>query len=222
VQAKVSNLKVALFYQHNINETTKLAIWKIEEPEIFFLDHVPLQNNITHPHKRLQHLAGRYLLKYLFPDFPNAEILIADTRKPYLPNEQYHFSISHCANYAAAVVSTDHRSGIDIELPSEKVARIMHKFMHENDLLYMSNSYLYDRSPLQLLTVMWSAKESLFKWFSHGEVDFKEHMQLRAGIEFESQDLLLPFVFKKDEHLHLPVHAKMFDDIVLSWVTTNV
>jgi len=117
-----------------------------------------LQNEITHPHKRLQHLAGRYLLKYLFPDFPNEEILIADTHKPYLPHEQYHFSISHCGNYAAAIVSSGDRAGVDIEQPSQKVARVMHKFMHENDLLFMSNSYLYDRSPLELLTVMWSAK----------------------------------------------------------------
>jgi len=61
---------VPLFYQHTINATTKLGIWQIEEEESFFLAKVPLQRNITHPHKRLQHLAGRYLLQYLFPDFP--------------------------------------------------------------------------------------------------------------------------------------------------------
>ncbi|MDE3144284.1 MAG: 4-phosphopantetheinyl transferase, partial [Bacteroidota bacterium] len=93
---------MALFYQHNINDTTKLAIWKIEEPISFFLAQVPLQREITHPHKKLQHLAGRYLLRFLFPDFPFDEILIADTKKPYLPYEQYHFSISHCGDYAAA------------------------------------------------------------------------------------------------------------------------
>ena len=60
-----------VFYQQTINEQTKLAIWKIEEDEAFFLQHVPLQRSITHPHKRLQHLAGRYLLGYLFPRFSN-------------------------------------------------------------------------------------------------------------------------------------------------------
>ena len=74
-----------LFYQQDINETTKLGVWKIEEPEDFFLRVVPLQRSITHPHKRLQHLAGRYLLPFLFPDFPHEEIEIADTRKPFLP-----------------------------------------------------------------------------------------------------------------------------------------
>lgn len=71
---------MALFYQQNINESTCLAIWKIEEPEDFFLQRVTLQREITHPNKRLQHLAGRYLLPFLFPDFPDADIEIANTR----------------------------------------------------------------------------------------------------------------------------------------------
>src|SRR3978361_1970530 len=129
-----------LFYQHNINENTRLAVWKLEEPESFFTASVMLQREISHPHKRLQHLAGRFLLQYLFPDFPYEEILIADTRKPYLPNEQYHFSISHCGNYAAAIVSSTHRVGIDIEMPSAKVERIAHKFIHENESKWMNES----------------------------------------------------------------------------------
>ena len=83
-----------------------MGIWKIEEPESFFKGNVPQHRDVTHPHKRLQHLAGRFLLQYLFPDFPYGLIQIADTNKPYLPNEQYHFSISHCGDYAAAIVSS--------------------------------------------------------------------------------------------------------------------
>jgi hypothetical protein len=48
-----------LVYQQNINASTKLGVWHIEEPEAFFLEQVPLQREITHPNKRLQHLAGR-------------------------------------------------------------------------------------------------------------------------------------------------------------------
>ena len=215
-----------LFYQHIINATTKLGIWKIEEDENFFLAKVPLQQNITHPHKRLQHLAGRYLLQFLFPDFPYAEILIADTRKPYLSNEQYHFSISHCGNYAAAIVSSTNRVGIDIEIPSAKVERIAHKFIHEDERKYLS----MDNSPLSivsdklstidygLLTILWSAKEALFKWYSLGNVDFKEHMQLNNFIQKQNDSLLLPFVFKKDESLYVNIISKIFDDIVLSYI----
>jgi hypothetical protein len=57
---------MAIFYQHNINQHTRLGIWQLQEPEQFFLQKVPLKKEVTHPHKRLQHLAGRYLLTHLF------------------------------------------------------------------------------------------------------------------------------------------------------------
>jgi 4'-phosphopantetheinyl transferase EntD len=210
---------VPLFYQHIINETTKLGIWQINEDENFFQKKVALQQNITHPHKRLQHLAGRYLLQYLFDDFPYEEILIADTRKPFLPNEQYHFSISHCGNYAAAIVSSAYRVGIDIEIPTEKVQRIAHKFIHEKERQYIDDSIVNCQlSTINLLTVLWSAKESLFKWYSLGGVDFKENMQLNNFIQKQNDSLLLPFMFKKNEPVLLNIHAKIFNEIVLNWV----
>ncbi|MEP6685068.1 MAG: 4'-phosphopantetheinyl transferase superfamily protein [Parafilimonas sp.] len=216
-----------LFYQHTINTTTKLGIWKIEEDENFFLQKVPLQQNITHPHKRLQHLAGRFLLQYLFPNFPYEEILIADTRKPYLPNEQYHFSISHCGNYAAAIVSSTHRLGIDIEIPSEKIERIAHKFIHENEKRFLVSSEQLAVSNLPFIdhrlpfTILWSSKEALFKWYSLGKVDFKENMQLDNFIQKQNDSLLLPFVFKKEDLIQLNITAKIFNEIVLSWLATD-
>src|SRR5213593_4162170 len=98
----IANLNMPLFFVKDIDPLTRLGIWKIEEDEAFFRAAVLPQRNVSHPHKKLQHLAGRYLLKVLFPDFPVSLILVADTRKPYLENEAYHFSISHCGDFAAA------------------------------------------------------------------------------------------------------------------------
>jgi len=55
-----------LVYQQNINALTRIAVWHITETEDFFLASVPVQREISHWHKRLQHLAGRLLLKELF------------------------------------------------------------------------------------------------------------------------------------------------------------
>src|SRR5215213_4364864 len=163
-----------IFYQQDIDEDTRLGIWKIEEDENFFLQSVVLQHNVSHPHKKLQHLAGRYLLKYLFPDFPLSLILIADTRKPFLENEAYHFSISHCSDYAAAIVSTSNRVGVDIEVPTNKVEKIKHKFLSEGEWqpLYdhwmKNNSVVETELPRELLTLLWSSKEAMFKWWGLG------------------------------------------------------
>jgi len=219
-------LFVPLFYQHTINQTTKLGIWQIKEQENFFSGEVPLQQSITHPHKRLQHLAGRYLLKYLFPDFPYEEILIADTRKPYLPGEQYHFSISHCGDYAAAIVSSTHRVGIDIEIPSVKVQRISHKFIHEDERAWLNEDIvqiLTATDELVLITTLWSAKEAIFKWYSLGEVDFKNHIRLYGSIEkLPKENLLLPFKFQKKAPQQLKIFSTIFEALVLSWIATEV
>src|SRR5438105_382426 len=110
-----------IFFQQHINEHTRLGVWKIEEEESFFLEKVVPRRNVTHPRKKLQHLAGRYLLKYLFPEFPLELIRIADTHKPFLEDEAFHFSISHCNDYAAVIVSRENRVGVDVEKVTDKI-----------------------------------------------------------------------------------------------------
>ncbi len=199
-----------LFYQQDINETTRLGIWKIEEDETFFKESVQSHRAVTHPHKRLQHLAGRFLLKYLFPDFPFHLIQIADTRKPFLLNETYHFSISHCGDYAAAIVSSNYRVGIDIEIPSEKILKIRHKFVSEND-----NSVAQPHTTDDY-TLIWSAKESVFKWYGYGQVDFRQHIQLCSS----SKDRFNCLFSKTGEYVDIML--KSFDQLCLSYIYTRV
>ncbi len=220
---------MALVYQHNINESTRLAIWHITEPEDFFLEKVPIKKDVSHPHKRLQHLAGRYLLPYLFEGFPLEEILVADTRKPFLQDEQYHFSISHCGDYAAAIVSRTDRVGIDIELVTPKIERVKHKFTTADELLFLTDEYksflqqfeLTEKIEQEFLTMIWSAKEAMFKWYGAGQMDFRQHMQLNGAISFSKEELIsLPFLFTKNEMRFLTVQARMFSGFVLAWLHT--
>jgi phosphopantetheinyl transferase len=197
-----------IFFQHQINETTRLGIWKIEETEDFFKHNVPLQREVTHPHKRLQHLAGRFLLQFLFPDFPYGLIQIADTRKPFLPDEQYHFSISHCGDYAAAIVSRNSRVGIDIEVPVEKITRISNKFLRQDEL---------DRFPnndIQHLTLSWSAKEAVFKWYGEGKVDFREHIHLQ---KLHGEHQVIDCFFVKTNR-QLMANYRQFPHLTLVWI----
>lgn len=207
-----------LFYQQDINETTRLGIWKIGEEEHFFLGLVPLQRDISHPHKRLQHLAGRYLLPFLFPDFPTEEIEIADTRKPFLPGEQYHFSISHCGDYAAALVSSTERVGIDIEMITPRVERIKHKFLHPDELTFVQS---HDSSQqIKLLTLLWSAKEAMFKWWGNGDVDFSEVLRIQ---DFHFSDAgVISAKFMKDQiNIPLTLHYQLRDGLSLAWISNE-
>ncbi len=204
-----------LFYQHNINATTKIAIWHITEDESFFLSEVPLPGSITHRHKRLQHLAGRYLLQELFPDFPYHLIEIADTRKPYLLNEEYHFSISHSADYAAVIISKNKRVGIDIEAVTPKVERIRNKFLHERELKIIADCPLsITGSYLKLLTLLWSCKEAVFKWDGKGGIDFKEDINL---LSCQAHDRIINCNFLPANTL-LQIEYKFFDELCLAWI----
>jgi phosphopantetheinyl transferase len=135
-------------YQHQINQSSRVGVWHIAEGEDFFLPRVPLQRSITHPHKRLQHLAGRLLLTELAPGFPHELVRIADTRRPFLPDESWHFSLSHCGDYAAAVVSQVQRVGVDVELVSEKVERVKGKFLAQGELAMLEGMRFDDRWPM--------------------------------------------------------------------------
>lgn len=205
-----------LFYQQDINVTTRLAVWKITEEEAFFLQAVPVQSNITHPQKRLQHLAGRYLLPYLFADFPHESIEIADTRKPFLPDEQYHFSISHCADYAAAIVSSSDRVGIDVEMITPRVEKIKHKFLHSDELAFVHSFPAEKQIPL--LTLLWSCKEALFKWWGMGDVDFSEVLRI-FPFAFNPEGQIDALFTREALQIPLTLSYSMNDQMSLVWVT---
>lgn len=206
-----------LFHHHQVNDSTRFAIWNIRESESFFDLGIPLKKEIRHPNKRLQHLAGRYLLPLLFHDFPNKEIEIADTRKPFLPCEQYHFSISHCANYAAAIVSSNQRVGIDVETMTPKVLLIKNKFLHPDELDFVHIHH--EDEQLKLLSVAWNAKEAMYKWYGLGKVDFSEMMRLKT-FELANEGVIYSRFQKPDLKADLQVQYRFFETLVLAWVVS--
>lgn len=210
LKIKIKEPLMPIFFQHAVNDTTRLGIWKIEESEEFFRGNVPLHRDVTHPHKRLQHLAGRFLLQFLFPDFPYELVKVADTRKPFLPDERYHFSISHCGDYAAAIVSSASRVGVDIEIPVEKIARIKEKFLSGQEMAKLDRADGGDE--LWRLTSLWSAKEAVFKWYGEGKVDFREHIRLQQRT---AETIDCRFTLRETD---LSIHYRMLEHLVLAWV----
>lgn len=205
-----------LFYQHTINQFAKLAVWHITETEDFFLEKVTIQNAIAHPHKRLQHLAGRYLLKILEPDFPFHLIQIHSSKKPLLNDEAFHFSISHCGDYAAAIISGDKTVGIDVEIVTPKIESVKNKFLTDIELSLLPND-----TPItthqKLLTLFWSSKEAIYKWYGKGQLSFKRNMGMDQ-LFFENEQGYIDAHFIKEERMDLKVEFKFFDKLCLAWV----
>jgi len=206
-----------LFYQHTINQFTTLAVWHIIEDEDFFLKKVQLKNEITHPHKRLQHLAGRYLLKLLEPDFPLHLIQISPAKKPLLIDDTFHFSVSHCGDYAAVILSTRYSVGIDVEEITPKLEKIKYKYLSETEVQIFKEHDTSDNH-LTLLTLFWSAKEAMFKWYGKGSVDFKKNMVI-SQLKFHEESGIVNACFIKEQSTDLMIHFRFFDQLCLAWVT---
>ena len=127
-----------LFYQQNINATSKMAIWAIVEPLAFFESklqgRVEASKNSMHPVKRTQHLAARLLLQEMLPEVHINSIEYAANGKPYFVNASIHFSVSHCNGFAACVISEEGPVGIDIELIHDRIKKVAPKFLHTTEL----------------------------------------------------------------------------------------
>ena len=211
-----------LLLQKHITDQTKLAVWKIEEDEVFFLRKITLQQSIHHPHKRLQHLAGRYLLSLLFPDFPYDEVLISEAGKPYLPSGQYFFSISHCGNYAAVIVSPEIVAGIDIELFSPKTERVKHKYLSDDELAYLIALQKEEKQLVDsygFYTLCWCAKEAVYKWWGNGKLDFKKNIVI-GNIDMVQQKIKV-FFSKELIQAELSLHFLLLQQLSIVWTESS-
>jgi hypothetical protein len=203
-----------LVYQQDINEHTKIGVWRLLEPESFFQDLKPLVAQINHPIKRLQHLAGRYLLKVLDPNFPIHHISISPTKKPFLQDGSYHFSISHAGDYVAVLISKNSTVGMDIELPRSTIELVKNKFLSQQDCMALA------ALPLDVMhqyTVAWCVKEAVFKWYGEGSVDYKKHIQISRVTEQDGY-FFVHCLFDKLAPSPLVVQVFFLDGYCLSWV----
>jgi 4'-phosphopantetheinyl transferase len=164
-----------IFFQHR-SVDSQILVWKVEEPIDFFQRPLPAFDDRslpTHPLKRLQFLAGRYLLTQLHPDFPIDRIQVAQTGRPYVDPPTTQFSISHAGSYIAAMIHPHSPVGIDVEPIANRASRVRHKFLHEREFHLLRALPSVGHSPDELnCTMGWTIKEAVFKAHQSTGVDF--------------------------------------------------
>lgn len=216
--------RMPLFFQQDINPHASIALWRIEEPEEFFRDRVPVEADFRSPQKRLQHLAGRHLLQVLVPDFPYDSIREAASGRPYLEDRSFDFSLSHTNGVAAALVVRSGRAGVDVEYATPRIGRVMPRFLHTEELSWVQRQPLPDfaegwpvAAPWILPTLLWSAKESVFKWQGDRGVAFDRQIRFDP-FTFRSSGTI-PFRFLRDAAFHLDVGYSVKGDLCVTWLT---
>jgi phosphopantetheinyl transferase len=192
-------------------EHPETAIWKITEPEAFFSDQLGFSSDRKLEKRRLEHLAARFLLQHLSPDFPFSKMEISQPGKPFVPDSSLHFSISHSFPYVAAAIDQQ-PVGIDIQVFQEKISRLKDKFLSPTEQELFENK-------AEQLTLAWTAKEAAFKWFGLGAVDFIRHMPIRK-FRLEQQYANLEMEFLRTETATLlPLKGGLEADF--AWAVTR-
>jgi phosphopantetheinyl transferase len=115
------------------------------------------------------------------------------------------------------LVSSTHRVGIDAELITPRLEKIKHKFLHPAELRFVNSQP--PNKQLRLLSILWGAKEAMFKWYGVGEVDFSEMMRI-CSFELKTEGELDAAFLKEDLQQKLVLHYKLMNDLTLVWVVS--
>jgi len=183
-----------LFKTIHPNSETKIFIWKIEESFDELFNNIILNDNSLARVKRMRsvlHQRGFLSVRHLLKEakYSDFDMFYTPDGKPHLNNGQ-EISITHSHNFSAIIISGN-PVGIDIEKNREKIKRIASKFIGTED------NFLSEINLVEQLTVIWGAKESLFKIHPDGGLLFKHHLPIEP---FSLSDKKTRGWIKKDKY----------------------
>lgn len=174
-----------LYKTITVANEAKVLIWKIEESFEELADGVSLT---THCSQRVTsmksdlHRRGFMSVRHLLAaeGYTDHDLFYDENGKPHLKDGK-HISITHSFIFSAIIVSAA-EVGIDIEKQRSKILKIAHKFTPIEEYRTLAN----DDAIMRKLTMVWGAKESLYKSFATPGVSFLQHIYVE---DFRLDDL---------------------------------
>lgn len=160
------------------------AIWRIDETEAELLS--LLHDSATeavaqrcaaqvaifrNEGRRKEWLAVRVLLALCLGC--DKEIAYSSHGAPELTDHSLHISISHTRGFAALAWHQKHSIGIDIEQRTDKVLRVVSRFVNQKESEALSHSG-YHAPDGEL--ILWTAKEALYKTVNIPQLDCQQQL----------------------------------------------
>ncbi|GAB4395115.1 MAG: 4'-phosphopantetheinyl transferase superfamily protein [Microscillaceae bacterium] len=209
-----------LCYQEELAAGGAWGLWHTEETEADMTQTFPWsaadEQGLTlvgHPVKRREYLSARLTLNALLAQKGHAYAgLQKDVySKPHLPDAAYHISISHAFPFAAAILHPQRPVGIDIEPMRPKIQRIAPRFLAAEELEYASGS-------LAALTILWAAKEALYKLYGQKELIFRENIHVRPFLPQEKGTLSAQLLLFPDKVRNYDVVYQQWHNFFVAYV----
>ncbi len=206
-----------LTWQYEQPQGTQIAVWEITE-NILSLEKKLPPNIIdqskpelfAHPENYRQWLATRILLGTLLNDHPKVELYKTDFGKLMISNlYNIYISVSHTQTHAAVSVSNCN-TGIVIETKLEKVDRIKHKFLNEEEKNWASIN-------AEDALMVWCSKECLYKLYEQKALDFINHITIQ-----KNDTTFVGHIHKGDYQKHFNLQHRHTKDYMLVWAIETI
>lgn len=208
-----------LYHSLTIDEDTRLAIWQIAEPQDFFIAQLKLNETdysvirtITSDTRLTEFLASRYCVRLLAGIDEELTLVKDEHGKPSVKGHPLHISISHCTGFAGAIISKRGFVGMDIEPIHGRVMRIVGRFLSSPELGYLIPSREVDQA-----TLMWSAKESVYKYYGQKGLSFSRDIILQKPPTADKGTFEVTAKTPNGEAQHV-VHFERLGGITLTYV----
>ena len=210
-----------LFHRH-VNPEGELGVWRIAEEESYFLERLNLFPKEAlwlekiKGHRRLEWLAGRWLLHLMSGRGDRGACLKDEFGKPYLENSLYEISISH-SRELTSVMASPRLVGVDIQKLVGKIDRIVDKFMRKVEIESVKSN-----SRLEHLHVYWGAKEALYKAYGRRQLDFRKHIFVEPFTFDLDIGKCKGFVEKDNYHMDFELYYEQIEEYILVYGTESL
>ena len=203
---------MAFYKKINFNDKADIFIWKINEDIEILKSNVILKpeslvryNGMKSESHKKGFLAVRMLLQYC--GYTDYDLIYDESGKPFLIDGKF-ISITHSFDFSVISIGTE-TLGIDIELKRDKVLRIANKFSAENFMTLDLETSLQ----IKLYTIIWGAKESIFKIVNEPGISFLDHIEVKSFDFKENQtSAVLNWKNKSEDFL---IYFKEIENYVL-------
>ena len=209
-----------------LSPTAVLGLWHLTEAPAALWPHLPPAAEyrtllpVAGPVRQAQWLAGRALAHRLATELlgtqpASLQVLNEPTGRPYLVGGDpgLAVSLSHSGAWVAAVLACGGRAGVDVELVRDKARRLAGRFLSPAEQAAVAADY----DPDTHHTLLWSAKETLYKLAAQRGLIFNRHLRLDAFAPRESGIIPATLVLGEVETRHSVCYSRPAPGYVLTY-----
>lgn len=205
------------------------AVWQITETEdelrslLSGSADLPQLLKVRNISRRMEKMAVRILLAQMLGE--GHLIGHEATGRPFLTDGSWFISISHTTGWAALAWHRNRSVGIDIEQRSGRVLRAASRFISPRERAAAAVLGPLPSPDYELL--IWSAKETAYKWLCRTDVNFLDDMQVVPDGPVSASGTCELYVNALPDSLHplekVPpkIHYHFRPDYVLTFLTDN-